>query len=52
MAKEEEVNRAIPFSGELVPGYAVPPCIVESPVGKVGELGEYVEYDLPDKVPY
>jgi hypothetical protein len=51
VAEEEEVDGAIPVAGELVPGDAVPPGVVEATIGEVGELGEEVEEGFPDEVP-
>ena len=41
----------IPVPGKLIPGYAIPPRIVERPIGEVGKLRDHVEDGLPDQVP-
>ena len=43
MAEEEIMHRAVPITGELVPGNAVPPIRVETPIRKPSDFGENVE---------
>lgn len=44
VTKQEVVHRAVPITGVLVPGCAVPPVAVEASVGETSDFCEDIEY--------
>jgi hypothetical protein len=51
MPKKEVVDRSVPVASVLIEGYGVPPCAVETAIGKSCNLRQYIEETFPYHVP-